>query len=59
MPSLKVIRMTLRERSRIYQDCPVDQTSTSDGHPARGGFDDLSVLEYQGHGETRDDEGTG
>lgn len=57
--SSKVIRMSLRKRSRINQDRPVDQTSSGDGHPARGGFDDLCVLEYQGHGEARDDEGAG
>lgn len=51
--------MSLRKRSRINQDRPVDQTSSGDGHPARGGFDDLCVLEYQGHGEARDDEGAG
>lgn len=47
--------MTWRERSGIDEDRPVHQTATRDGHPARGGFDDLRMLEYQGHGETGDD----
>jgi hypothetical protein len=58
-PRLKVIRMSIRERSSVNKDRPIHQAASGNRHPACSGLDDLRMLEYQRHGESGDDEGAG